>query len=143
MQDQLDGIKATQLEMLNLLTTSRVYLHFDWRDGYFKFGYSENYLKPSSGKKGKGRKDTHESVGLEYIADGPGLRSKETLLKNLMKELHQQRDDDLFKPKRKSDWEEFKASKEFIGVLRSIGWPGADKDLERFLKDHRQGEFTI
>lgn len=130
-------------ELVGLMTTSVIYLHFDWRDGYFKIGYSLNYEKPASGKKGKGRKETHESAGLEYIAHAPALQTKETMLKNLMKEAHKQRDDDLFKPKRKSAWEEFKPSKEFIGILRAVDWPGSDQDLERFLKDHRQGEFNF
>ena len=130
-------------ELVGHLTTSVIYLHFDWRDGYFKIGYSNNYEKPSSGRKGKGRKDTHESMGLEYVAHVPALQIEETKFKNLMKELHSQRDDDLFKPKRKSNWEEFKASKEFIGVLKAYGWPGADQDLERFLKNHRQRELDV
>ena len=149
-QQQLVEIKAAVLSgngktesLVGLLTTSVIYLHFEWRDGYFKIGHSDSYEKPGSGKKGKGRKDTHESVGLEYIAHAPALKIEETKFKNLMKGLHKMRDDDLFKPKRKSDWEQFYKSQEFIDVLRAFQWPGHDQDLERFLKYSRQGELGI
>jgi len=69
------------------------------------------------------------------------LKSMETRFKELMKTLDSQRDDDLFKPRRGSDWEEFKASKQFIDVMVAFGWPMGEGDPYRFLKDHRQGDF--